>query len=275
MCRFLTGSRAVGRRWTLFSLTLLFVMFTSASQVRAMTTEARIRDAGQLRVCIWPDYYGVTYRNPHTRGLSGIDIDLSHALAADLGVDLVYVDSSFVSLVDDLLSDRCDIGMFAIGAIAQRANQLAFSQAYLQSGIYAITTKGQRQIRSWGDIDQPGVVVGVQAGSFMEPIMRDTLTRASVVVVRPPMNREKELLSGRVDVFMTDYPNGRRVLDRNDSIRIIAPDVQREVLPYAYALKPGDQSWLIRVNQFVEAIKRDGRLERAAQRHGMAPMVVK
>ena len=238
-------------------------------------TEARIRDAGQLKVCIWPEYYGVTYRNPHTRALSGIDIDLSHALASDLGVDLVYVDSSFVSLVDDLLTERCEIGMFAIVALAQRANLLSFSNSYMQSGIYAITTKGQRQIRVWSDIDQLGVVVGVQAGSFMEPVMRDSLTQASVVVVRPPMNREKELLSGRIDVFMTDYPNGRRVLDRNDSIRLITPDIQREVLPYAYALKPGDQGWLLRVNQFVETIKRDGRLERAAQQHGMAPMVVK
>ncbi len=275
MCSLFTGSRAfrrlVPRPWLAF----LLLLTALSSQVSATTTEARIRDAGQLKVCIWPDYYGVTYRNPHTRALSGIDIDLSHALAADLGVDLVYVDSSFVTLVDDLLSERCEIGMFAIGAIAQRASQLTFSNSYMQSGIYAITTKGQRQIRVWGDIDRPGVVVGVQAGSFMEPIMRDMLTQASLVVVRPPMNREKELLSGRVDVFITDYPNGRRVLDRNDSIRLIAPDIHREVLPYAYALKPGDQSWLVRVNQFVDAIKRDGRLERAAQQHGMAPMVVK
>jgi hypothetical protein len=275
MRRLIAHSHALGRLKVLQGFGMLCVMVVVMGQALAATTETRIRDAGHLRVCIWPEYYGVTYRNPHTRALSGIDIDLSQALAGDLGVDLVYVDTSFANLVDDLLADRCDIGMFAISALAQRAKLLSFSNAYMQSGIYAITTKGQRQIRVWSDIDQPGVVVGVQAGSFMEPVMRDSLTQASVVVVRPPMNREKELLSGRVDVFITDYPNGRRVLDRNDSIRLIAPDTQREVLPYAYALKPGDQDWILRVNQFVEAIKRDGRLERAAQRHGMAPMVVK
>lgn len=258
-------------RW----LCILGFFLVGETRVFAAGTEARIQDAGQLRVCIWPEYYGVTYRNPHTRALSGIDIDLSHALAADLGVDLVYVDSSFRTLIDDLLTDRCEIAMFAIAAIAPRAKVLSFSTPYMQSGIYAITTKGQRQIKSWDEIDRPGVVVGVQFGSFMEPIMLDQLKQASVVVVRPPMNREKELMSGRIDVFMTDYPNGRRVLDRNDSIRIITPDIHREVMPYAYAIKPGDQQWLVRVNQFVDAIKRDGRLERAAQRHGMAPMVVR
>lgn len=258
-------------RW----LCILCVFSGGATSVSAAGIEARIRDAGQLRVCIWPEYYGVTFRNPHTRALSGIDIDLSHALASDLGVDLVYIDSSFRTLVEDLLTDRCEIAMFAIAAIAPRAQLLAFSTPYMQSGIYAITTKSQRQIKNWDDIDQPGVVVGVQAGSFMEPIMLDNLKQASVVVVRPPMNREKELLSGRIDVFMTDYPNGRRVLDRNDAIRLIAPDTHRDVMPYAYAFKPGDPQWHNRVNQFVDAIKRDGRLERAAQQHGMAPMVVR
>jgi len=37
----------------------------------------RVRASGRVRVCIWSDYYGVTYRNPRTLALTGIDIDLS------------------------------------------------------------------------------------------------------------------------------------------------------------------------------------------------------
>ncbi len=262
----------IAARWLLGVCTLWAFALTNPL---ASETVDRISQSRQLRVCIWPDFYGVTFRNPHTRVLTGIDIDLSQALADDLGVELIYVDSSFSMLTEDLLSGRCDVGMFAIGAIAQRARTLSFSHSYMQSGIYAITTKSQRQVRAWSDIDQTGVIVGVQAASFMEPYMRETLERASLVVVRPPMNREKELQSGRIDVFMTDYPNSRRVLDRNDSIRLISPGPRGEVLPYAYALKPGDQQWLARINKFVDTIKQDGRLERAAQRHGMAPMIIR
>ena len=32
---------------------------------------------GQLRVCIWPEYYGITFRNPKSGELSGIDEMLS------------------------------------------------------------------------------------------------------------------------------------------------------------------------------------------------------
>ena len=47
---------------------------------------ARIQAAGQVRVCIWPDYYSISLRDPRTQMLSGIDIDLAQALGKDWGV---------------------------------------------------------------------------------------------------------------------------------------------------------------------------------------------
>ncbi len=35
----------------------------------------KVRSSQVLRVCIWPDYYGITYRNPKTQTLGGIDIE--------------------------------------------------------------------------------------------------------------------------------------------------------------------------------------------------------
>ena len=46
----------------------------------------RIQARGTVKVCIWPDYYGITWRNPRTQLLTGIDIELSVALAQDLTV---------------------------------------------------------------------------------------------------------------------------------------------------------------------------------------------
>lgn len=234
----------------------------------------RVAETGQLRVCIWPDYYGITYRHPRDETLSGIDIDLSAEFARDLGVRLRYVESSFQRLVADLNGDRCDVAMFAVGVLPQRREQLAFTQPYLQSDIYAITTRSSRIVKQWDDIDRPGVVVAVQAGTFMEPVMRQALQRARLSVVQPPASRERELLSGRADVFMTDYPYSRRLLDNADWARLVAPVRPFHIVPYAYAVKRGDAAWLARVDAFVDRIKRDGRLRAAAQRHGLIEIVV-
>jgi len=246
---------------------------TTTTQAQAQTLE-RVRAAGTLRVCIWPDYYGITYRNPRTQQLGGIDIDLSAELARDLGVKLQYVESSFPQLVGDVNAGRCDVAMFAVGILPSRKEHLAFTEPYLQSDIYGVTTRASRTVRQWGDIDQPGVVVAVQAGTFMEPVMRDALKQARMVVVRPPATREQELEAGRVDVFMTDYPYSRRLLDNADWARLVAPPRPFFVLPYGYAVKQGDARWLARLDEFVAAIKHDGRLLAAARRHGLADIVV-
>ncbi len=233
----------------------------------------RIQSSGTLKVCIWPDYHGVTWRNPRTQQLAGVDIDLSAALAQDLQVTPQHVESSFPRLIDDLRSDRCDIAMHAVAVLPARAEKLRFSQPYLQSDIYGITTRASR-IKAFADIDQAGVQVAVQAGTFMEPVMAAALKQARLVVIKPPQTREQELEAGRVDVFMADYPYSRRMLDNADWARLVSPAQPFHLLPYAYAVKPGDEAWLKRVDSFVSAIKQDGRLEAAARRSGLAEIVV-
>jgi ABC-type amino acid transport substrate-binding protein len=234
----------------------------------------RVKTTGTVRVCIWPDYYGITYRDPRSDMLSGIDIELSAELARDLGVKLQYVESSFPKLIENLVSERCDVAMHAVGVTPQRAQALRFSQPYLQSDIYGVTTRTHRVVRQWSDIDQAGVKVAVQAGTFMEPVMAEALKQARMVVIHPPQTREQELESGRVDVFMTDFPYSRRLLDNADWARLVVPPRPFHPLPYAYAVKPGDDDWLAEIDHFLAQVKRDGRLAAAARRYGLSEIVL-
>ncbi|MCF8204566.1 MAG: ABC transporter substrate-binding protein [Methylotenera sp.] len=258
----------------ILALAVAGILFAAQSAPLQAQTLERVKAAGKLQVCIWPDYYGITYRNPRTQQLGGIDIDLSAELARDLGVAVEYVETSFPQLVADVNAGRCDVAMFAVGMLPARKEVLAFTEPYLQSDIYGVTNRASRTVRQWSDIDQPGVLVAVQAGTFMEPVMRDALKQARMVVIKPPATREQELEAGRVDVFMTDYPYSRRLLDNADWARLVSPPKPFFVLPYGYAVKRGDARWLARLDEFVAAIKRDGRLMAAAKRHGLAEIVV-
>jgi ABC-type amino acid transport substrate-binding protein len=259
----------------LFALGVALLTLVYSEENHAIPVLDRIRSQAILRVCIWPDYYGITYRSPRNGQLSGIDIELSTELSRWLGVPLEYIDSSFTKLIEDLHAERCDIAMFAVGITPQRQQALKFSQPYLRSDIYGVTTRSNRVVRQWSDIDQSGVRVGVQAGTFMEPVMADTLKQARSIVIAPPLTREQELEAGRIDVFMTDYPYSRRLLDNADWARLVAPPQPFHPIPYAYAVKPGDEDWLREVDRFVAQIKRDGRLEGAAKRSGLAEILVR
>jgi cyclohexadienyl dehydratase len=257
-----------------WSVALGAALLAAALPAAAGPVADRVKASGTVRVCIWPDYYGITYRNPRNQQLGGVDIELSAEFARKLGVKLEYVESSFARLIDDVTADRCDIAMHAVGITPQRQQSLRFSQPYLRSDVYGVTTRTHRAVKTWGDIDKPGVNVAVQAGTFMEPVMAAALKQATMVVIRPPQTREQELEAGRVDVFMTDYPYSRRLLDNADWARLIAPPQPFHPVPYAYAVKPGDDDWLRLVDGFVAEIKRDGRLAAAARRHGLGEIAV-
>jgi cyclohexadienyl dehydratase len=233
----------------------------------------RVREARVLRVCIWPDYYSITYRNPKTQLLSGIDIDLAGELGKDLGVAVQFVDSSFARLIEDVTRDRCDLAMFAVGITPARAEKLRFTRPYLASDIYAITTKTNRRIKDWDQIDRPGSVVAVARGTLHESIMKDKLKAAQLLVLDTPFAREQEVQSGRADVFLTDYPYSQRFLASTDWARLVSPPSAYHITPYAYAMQPGDEAWAARIERFVSDIKHDGRLLAAARRHQLETIV--
>lgn len=234
-----------------------------------------IETAQELRVCIWPGYYAISFRNPRNNELQGIDIDLAKAFAADLKVKARFVETSFGTFMDDLDKNQCDVAMFAIGDTPARRDRVDFSQPHLRSGMYAITTKTSETIKQWSDLDKPGIVVAVQKGTVMEPYMRANLKQAELSVVVPPATREEELLAGRADAFMTDFPYAERMRFQHDWAAVVAPEKPIAETNYGYAVRKGDTGWLERVNRFVRDIKADGRLVEAARKHGLLPIVVR
>lgn len=160
------------------------------------------------------------------------------------------------------------------GPVLDRIKASGTVRVCIWSDYYGITFRDARN-QQFSDIDKPGVLVGVQAGTFMEPVMGAALKQARMVVVQPPATRERELEAGRIDVFMTDYPYSRRLLDNADWAELIAPPAPFHVLPYAYAVKPGDDEWFAALDAFVRRIQRDGRLEGAAQRNRLSSLVVR
>lgn len=255
-----------------------FCLFLGETPQVWATTSDRLKqiDATKtLRVCVWPDYYGISFRNPKTQQLSGIDIDNARELAKELHADVRFVDSSFAKLVEDVTTDKCDIAMFAVGITPQRQEKLRFTQPTMVSDIFAITTQTNRRVQQWSDLDKPGTVLVVAKGTLHESVMKTRLKAAELRVVDTPAAREQEVQSGRADAFMTDFPFSRRMLDYADWARLIAPTETYHLTPYAWAMQPGDDVFHARVEQVLAAMKRDGRLLAHARRYGLEPIVAK
>ena len=227
-----------------------------------------------LKVCIWPEYYGISYVDPRTQELKGIDVDLARELGKDLGVKVVFVESSFATLIPDIEAKRCDIAMFAIGRTPKRLEKLSLTTPHLSSDIYAIATKSNRRIQQWDDIDKPDVIVAVAKGTYHVDVMKQKLQHAKLLIVDSLHAREQEVESGRADVFMTDYPFGMLVIQQKEWAKLIKPSKPFHMTPYGWAMAQGEKRFLAKVESFIATIKHDGRLKKAALTHHLEPIIM-
>jgi ABC-type amino acid transport substrate-binding protein len=229
-------------------LLIISIIFLSLPvTVSAESILQQVHASGEIKVCIWPDYFTISYRNPRNNKLEGIDIDMAYEFAKSLAVKVKFIDSSFAKLAENMTNGKCDISMHAVGVRDNRKPYMDFSEPHLISGIYAVSMKSDASIKKWADLDQPG--------SFKA--------------------REQEVQSGRADAFMTDFPYGRRMASLTKWANLLIPDKPLAPTPYAYAVPKNDPEWLNTVNNFVRQIKADGRLYQSAEIHGLTPIVAK
>lgn len=233
-----------------------------------------IRARGELRVCVWPDYFGLSWRNPRSGELEGLDADMARLFAARLRVRLAFVEVLFgIGIVTAVEAGQCDIGMSGVTVTEDRAERVAFTKPYLSTPLLGIANRASTRVREWGDIDRPGVVVAVTEGGPAEAVMRGALQRAELSVMRSPRRREAEVQAGRADVFVTDVPYGRGLAAQQDWMRLVeAPPRFGETLT-AYAVQRGDSAWLAEANAFLAAVKADGAMARVAERYGILGLI--
>jgi len=258
------------RHFFFLSLFLCTTSITTYADVLASVTQTK-----NLRVCIWPEYYGISYIEPRTQTLIGIDVDLAKELAHDLHVNITFVESSFSKFITDIKQKRCDIAMFAIGRTPERLEHLHITTPHLASDIYAITTKSNKRIQTWEDIDKEGVIVAVAKGTLHVSIMQERLLHAKLLIVDSLHAREQEVEAGRADVFMTDYPFGMRMMAQREWAKLIKPTIPFHITPYGWGLDKTESAWKERVEQFIQTIQNDGRLYEAAKKHHLEPIVMR
>lgn len=263
-----------GVRWKrILGGAVFFVMVAAGLPVEAGAKSSRLERIyaeKSLRICIEPTYYGISFRDPANGRVVGLDADLARELARDLGVEPVFVDSSFIGVGNDLARGNCDLAIFA--AAPQHSDKLRFVPPHLRSDLYAVATRGG--IKGWADMDRKGAVVAVTKGTAQEVLLRERLRNATLLVVDEPLPRAQDVEHKHADVFVTDYPYSLRMLQTAGWARLVVPPGSTPSPPYSWSVPAGDDRWYARLEHFIREIKKDGRLLTAARRHRLESVVL-
>lgn len=74
--------------------------------------------------------------------LSGLDIDLAHALGREIGLPVRFVNIGYYGLYDALISGRVDLLIAALPIDPARTSDVRYSQPYFDNGLVYVTQAG-------------------------------------------------------------------------------------------------------------------------------------
>ncbi len=119
-------------------------LLTSAAVLTTLATAAladpTLLNEGELRILTNPIYPPIEFVNPSEGTLDGLDIDLANAIAGKLGLETVFVTSSFESLLSGLATGRGDMIMSGMSDNPKRQESVDFVD-YLTTGPMLFTVK--------------------------------------------------------------------------------------------------------------------------------------
>jgi polar amino acid transport system substrate-binding protein len=142
------------------------------------TLLASFAPTGRLRASINLGNPILANIDPRTSQPVGISVDLAHALAERLGVDveLVVFDTASKS-VEALRTEQADIGFFAVDPL--RGQEISFTQPYvLIEGSYLV--REDSPLQSNEEVDREGIRVTVGKGSAYDLYLSRELKHAQI-----------------------------------------------------------------------------------------------
>jgi polar amino acid transport system substrate-binding protein len=127
--------------------------------VDAASAQASAPGKKEIVAAVVPNYPPFEFKDPETDKLTGFDIDLGEALAAKMGVKMVWQETSFDQMLSALATKRVDIILSGMTDIPERRASVNFLD-YLKSGpqFYALKTRA-------GDFPHMDTLCGKTIGS--------------------------------------------------------------------------------------------------------------
>ena len=221
----------------------------------------QIQKSRILRVGTTLDYAPFSYLSEGGER-EGLDIVLATQLAEFLDARLVWVRTSWPTLMEDFRSGAFDIGMSGISIISSRAREGFFTTAYHEGGKTPITHCNLKtRFTSLDAIDRAGVRVIVNPGGTNERYVNSALKAATIV--RHPDNETifEALRAGKADLMITDAIEVLVMAKRYDDL---CPSMPGSLLTQQNKgwLLAKDPALLARVEQFLGPLIESGELDR-------------
>jgi ABC-type amino acid transport substrate-binding protein len=195
----------------------------------------------------------------------GLDVDVSRALAGELGRRLVVVPVGYYRLEPALLGGTVDLVVNAWNRTRETPPSIRESEPYYAWGLLIAARAEDARLRSAADLR------GKRVGHFESRLVNQTLHSlgaAELVTYESEARLFADLKTGVVDAVVYDSPAVRWRAKNDRSLRAVGEPLNK--LGYHVALRAADEDLFARVQAAIQSLQRSGALA-AIQRRWEQP----
>jgi len=227
----------------------------AAAEKPALT---RMRERGSIRVGILPDSLPYAFVN-NAGELVGLDIEMAHKMARELGLRLELVHVTRDRIAEALADGRCEIVMSGVVVTTERAAQMQLSTPYLDETLAMVVPDHTRsRFVTWERARQePSLRIGMPSLAFYADTVRTALPGATLV----PFTTAEEIFAGRqqFDAVMLTAERGSAWTLLHPDLSVVVPAPGRVQVPLAYPVADAEMAAF--VNVWIDLARKDGTIQ--------------
>ncbi|NTJ11630.1 transporter substrate-binding domain-containing protein [Rhizobium lusitanum] len=200
----------------------------------------------------------------------GSDVETAELLATDWGLQLEFVQTTGATRIPNLQTDKADIVISTLSVTPERAQVIDFSKPY--AGLVSvIAAPSSLPIKDWADLK--GQTVTVTRGTTQDTELSKMASEKGFTVARydDDATTVTAAVSGQAKLIATSATLVKQVHDKNPTLAF-EPKITIRVLNLAIGVRKNEPELLSKVNEWIVANLKNGKLNAIYQKYHGTPL---
>lgn len=203
------------------------------------------------------------YEYRDSSGIVGVDVDIAKEIAKAMGKELEIKDVAFDSLINELNSGKADFAAAGMSINEERKKEVDFSIEYVSSKQVIVVRKGYNSIKSINDLKNKTITV--QLGSVADSYVSKEFKDAKIVRQKKFLGAAEDVKANKADCIVMDELPAKELVKNNSELTIL--NIELFTDKYAIAVKKGNTELLNKINEVLERLIEEGKIEEFVINH--------
>ena len=151
--------------------------------------------------------------------ITGFDIEVMDAIAADIGLKPSYQDTGFDTIFRDTANGQFDTAAAASTITPERQQKVNFTDPYYEATQALVVAEDNSDILTTADLG--GKIVGAQDGTTGETLANDTTDASEVRGFPEGTDAITALATGQVEAVIVDLPVAADAVEKQGGVKVV------------------------------------------------------